>query len=321
MTADELADEGNGFAMPDAVCPLCSSETFSPSRQLRDNRTGAFEGTFTFARCDGCGLLSLRPQPDQRELAAGYVRGYGPYATDDVQVAVTPPRRARLRRAWHVLDGQATPDRFPLRGRVLDVGAGQGSNVAYLRARGVDAVGIEPNPRSVEVCQNRGLPVTYGDLETVELEEGSFDAVLLDQVVEHLLNPVGVLKLAVRALRPGGRLMVTTPNAGSLYARFFGDEWAHWHVPYHVYLYRKADLRLLFTSVGLAPERIEAVSPTFWLNMSVQARHHRSQQTGWVFPDRNFQPGLLLRLALIPPMRVLDFLGRGDCLIAVGRKS
>src|SRR5438045_3348183 len=109
MTSVELANEAHGFANPDTACPLCSSEMFSPARQLRDNRTGAFGETFTFARCDGCGLLSLRPQPDPRELAAGYVRGYGPYATDDIQHTVTSPRGAGFRRAWHALDGQATP--------------------------------------------------------------------------------------------------------------------------------------------------------------------------------------------------------------------
>lgn len=321
MTAAVPPREVHEAAATGAACPLCGGGTFSFERRLRDNRTGAFEETFTLARCEGCGLLALRPQPDPRELAAGYVRGYGPYATDDTQPVPLRQRQERLRRAWHVLDGQATPDRFSLRGRVLDVGAGQGANVAYMLARGVDAFGIEPNPRSVEVCRSRGLPVVCGDLETVELEQGSFDAVLLDQVLEHLLDPVGVLKLAVRALRPGGRLVLTTPNADSLYARAFGDEWAHWHVPYHVYLYRKTDLRRLFEVAGLVPKRVTAVSPSFWLNMSLQAWRRGSQQTGWVFPDRSWQPALPLRLLIAPPSRALDLLGRGDCLVAVGRKS
>ena len=308
-------------AEPDTPCPLCGGASYSPERSLRDNRTGVFEHRFILARCEGCGLLGLASRPAPRELAAAYVRGYGPYTGDSARRGAARRRGAQLRRLWHIYDGQATPDRFPLRGRVLDVGAGQGANVAYMRTCGVDVVGIEPNPRAVEVCQRRGLPVICGDLDTVEIEEGSFDAVLLDQVLEHLLDPVGTLRLAVRALRPGGLLMLATPNAGSLYARSFGDDWAHWHAPYHVYLYREVDLRRLFAAVGLVPERITAVSPSFWLNMSLQARRHRSQETGWIFPNRNQQPPLLLRILIAAPSRLLDVLGRGDCLLAIGRKS
>ncbi len=317
MTAAESTHES---ASTRATCPLCGGVTFSPTRRLRDNRTGAFVETFTLARCRDCGLTALHPQLDPSELAAGYLRGYGPYEADERQFVPVGPLRERLQRVWHVVDGQATPDRFSLRGRVLDVGAGQGENMAYMLARGVDAFGIEPNVRSVEVCHVRGLPVVCGDLETVELEQASFDVVVLDQVLEHLIDPVGALKLAVVALRSGGRLVLTTPNADSLYARTFGDEWAHWHVPYHVYLYRKKDIRPLFEAAGLVPQRVRTVSPSFWLDMSWQAWRRRSQKTGWVFPEKGRQPELPIRLLVAPAGRVVDLLGQGDCLVAVGRK-
>src|SRR5205807_2035915 len=147
-----------------------------------------------------------------------------------------------LRFYWHLIDGNATVDRVKLHGRILDVGANQGENVEYLIGRGHDAIGLEPNPRACEVALSRGLPVVCGTLDSADFEPNSFDAVVLSQVVEHLPNPVRAMDTVYELLRPGGRIVVFTPNIYSVWQRCFGREWAHWHVPYHVYLYGAAQL-------------------------------------------------------------------------------
>lgn len=306
-------------------CPLCSGTAFSPRASLRDNRTGAFEGRFLVARCTCCGLFGLRPLPDETDLASGYERGYGPYELPQV-LPLTPPSsrvaalQDRLRRYWHLVDGNATIDRLPMVGRVLDVGAGQGENVAWLRDRGHDVVGLEPNPRAVEICRARGLPVIQGSLESAELETESFDTVLLSQVIEHLTDPVASLGVVRRLLRPGGRVVLLTPNVEGFPARLFGLEWAHWHVPYHVYLYGPGQLRRLLIASGFGVARLHTVTPGYWLGMSFRLKRRRSQETGWTLPHDDWRVHPAARVAVAPVVRSLDLLGRGDCLIAVGVK-
>ena len=104
--------------------------------------------------------------PKEKDLLAAYRRGYGPYPSGDGgRRGGSLPAKAgtkladALRRSWHVLNGDATIDRIALKGRVLDVGAGQGENVEYLVRHGYEAVGLEPNPLAARVCEEKGLPV------------------------------------------------------------------------------------------------------------------------------------------------------------------
>ncbi|HEV3166313.1 MAG TPA: methyltransferase domain-containing protein, partial [Isosphaeraceae bacterium] len=106
--------------------------------------------------------------PKETDLLAAYRRGYGPYPRADRgrSPAKAGTRLAdAMRRYWHVLNGDATIDRLALKGRVLDVGAGQGENVEYLVRHGYEAVGLEPNPLAARVCQDKGLPVICGTLD------------------------------------------------------------------------------------------------------------------------------------------------------------
>jgi SAM-dependent methyltransferase len=308
-------------------CPVCSGTDFTDQTWLRDNRTGAFEAPFRVARCLGCGLLGLRPMPTEEELLAGYRRGYGPYARGDGgRRGVNRPANARMRladamrRSWHVLNGDATIDRIALKGRVLDVGAGQGENVEYLVRHGYQAVGLEPNPLAARVCEEKGLPVLCGTLDSVSLEPETFDTVILSQVIEHLVDPERSLDLVYRLLRPGGTVVIFTPNPQGTQARLFGRNWAHWHVPYHVYLYSPIQLRRLLTQSRFVVKRMATVSPAYWLRMSAHLWRHRSQQTGWILPAGARHFGYATRLAIAPVMRAVDGLMRGDCLLAIGAK-
>jgi SAM-dependent methyltransferase len=225
----------------------------------------------------------------------------------------------RLKSAWHRMDGMPSVDRLPIEGRVLDVGAGTGDQVAELIRLGHDAIGLEPNAQAVTVARFRGRPVHHGTAEAPPFEDASFDTVILSQVVEHLVDPIAALTSLRRLVRPGGRLIVLTPNVYGLPRRLFGREWAHWHPPYHVHLFGRTQLRRTLSQAGYQVERVATLTPSFWLNMSVQLRRHHSQRTGWVLPAGRWQPPHAVRLLLAPTTRVIDALGFGDCLVAVCR--
>jgi len=266
--------------------------------------------------------------PSQEDLLAGYRRGYGPYPSPDCgHDAVRLPigTKARfadtMRRYWHMVDGNATIDRVGLKGRVLDVGAGQGQNVEYLIRHGYETVGLEPNPLAARVCAEKGLPVLCGTLDSVSLEAETFDTVILSQVIEHLVDPRRSLDLVNRLLRPGGTVIIFTPNPKGAQAKLFGSNWAHWHVPYHVYLYGPIQLRRLLNRSRFVVHRLDTVSPAYWLSMSFQLWRHKSQQTGWALPASGRQLRYATRLAIAPLMRAIDLLKRGDCIVSIGIKA
>lgn len=100
--------------------------------------------------------------------------------------------------------------------RVLDLGCGMGGFVKLLLAQGNDAYGVDSDPGCIETCRSHNLPVVEADVVDYlnHVEPGSLDAIFSAHLVEHLPYQVtlDVIRLAHQALRPGGRLLLVTPN-------------------------------------------------------------------------------------------------------------
>jgi len=108
----------------------------------------------------------------------------------------------------------------PRGARVLDVGCGIGGLGQLLRdVRGAEVIGIEPHPARAEAARLRGLTVHTGLLDAPLLANlGQFDVILFADVLEHLVAPEEMLRLAATGLRPDGTVIASTPNV------------AHWTV-------------------------------------------------------------------------------------------
>src|SRR5262249_4293630 len=96
--------------------------------------------------------------------------------------------------------------------RVLEVGCAHGAFVALLRWAGFDATGLEVSPWVVEFARGRfGLPMLQGPIAEQGLPAGSLDVVVLNDVLEHLPDPVGTVRACAGLLRPDGLLVIQTP--------------------------------------------------------------------------------------------------------------
>jgi 2-polyprenyl-3-methyl-5-hydroxy-6-metoxy-1,4-benzoquinol methylase len=153
-------------------------------------------------------------------------------------------------------------------GRILEIGCSHGGFVAMLRSIGFDAMGLELSPWVVEFARHTfGIPVLQGLLEEQSLAEQSFHAVVLNDVVEHLVDPLATLRCCARLLCPEGILVVQMPSfpEGSsydelrdrkdLFLKLMTGEWANQH---HLHLFspratQRLFQRLHFTSMDIVP--------------------------------------------------------------------
>ena len=123
----------------------------------------------------------------------------------------------------------------PIEGkRLLDVGAGSGKFVRYLRRHRVDACGIEPSRALFDRFLSGDTAfrcVTIDD--ATRGAAGSFAIVTAFDVIEHVPDPVAFLRGIATALEPGGLFFLSTPDVDSLTAKIFGRRW-HFYHPYHV---------------------------------------------------------------------------------------
>jgi SAM-dependent methyltransferase len=105
-------------------------------------------------------------------------------------------------------------------GRVLDSGAGHGQDFQPLRELGFsgDLVGIEWSADEVDKARADGLAVVQGDLnKPLPFEAATFDCVYGLSVLEHILNPCAYIREAHRVLKPGGKLVLLTPNIATYF--------------------------------------------------------------------------------------------------------
>lgn len=102
---------------------------------------------------------------------------------------------------------------------VLDIGCGEGDVALELARRfGARAVGVDISQVMVDVCRSRGLTTERADIgcEPLPFADESFDLVYLAEVLEHLVSPDAAIRELWRVLRPGGHLLVSTPNLACL---------------------------------------------------------------------------------------------------------
>ena len=148
-------------------------------------------------------------------------------------------------------------------GTLLDVGCGSGAFLAQMAALGWRTQGIDPDPAAVASAREAGLHVrqaTLADLDTGQ-HAGSFDAITLSHVIEHLHDPGGDLRRIERLLRSGGLLWIATPNLEALGLRRFGAAWLGLDPPRHLVLFTRASLEQLVRHAGLEPLPPPAASP------------------------------------------------------------
>ena len=137
-------------------------------------------------------------------------------------------------------------------GRLLDVGCGNGQTLVRMADLGWHAEGLDTDPIAVRVARAKGLEVREGTLQSQQFASGSFDAVLMSHVIEHLHDPVSLMKECYRVLKPGGRLIVITPNIRSWGHRFYKGDWRGLEPPRHLQIFTRPSLSRLSSLAGFA---------------------------------------------------------------------
>ncbi|MFL5955211.1 MAG: class I SAM-dependent methyltransferase [Gaiellaceae bacterium] len=277
---------------------------------LRDNRFG-LAATMQVAWCPACGLgVTLDPlQPN--ELDALYAGHYVPTSEGS-----RTPSTTALARMWHRVNGTLAIADESLEGPVLDIGCHTGELLETLKARGLDVVGLEPNPAAAATVRAKGIEVIEAPIERASLPPGRFGTIVLSQILEHVHAPAELLALVRRALREDGVVVAAVPNAGGIWRRVFGTDWAHWHVPFHLWHFSPRSFRLLLTQAGFSVDVIRTRTPGEWLLMSMDAR--RNAKRG-VYQLQDFSGRFGARIAVAPAARISDLAHRGDALYAVAR--
>jgi len=122
-----------------------------------------------------------------------------------------------------------------------------------MKRLGWEVAGIEVDPKAAHIASSKfGIHVHVGDIATAPFNAKSFDVVTMSHVIEHVPEPVGFLREARRLLKPGGKIVIVTPNLQSLGARLFAADWYYLDPPRHFVLFTPRSLRLCLSKAGFS---------------------------------------------------------------------
>ena len=157
-------------------------------------------------------------------------------------------------------------DKKPAEMRLLDVGCSRGQFVDFAAQAGFNAEGVEPAPDIAAAARALGLNVLTGLLEEQHYPDAAFDVASLFEVVEHLREPLPLLRECRRVLKPGGILIISTGNAASWTVAAMGARWDYFHIEKdggHISFFNPASIAVMAQNAGFHVERIETARVKF----------------------------------------------------------
>jgi 2-polyprenyl-3-methyl-5-hydroxy-6-metoxy-1,4-benzoquinol methylase len=218
--------------VPIASCELCGYNHFDTVRP--------WLGVSEIVRCRQCGLQFVNPMPDRAYIQNLYHRaGQGGDPDTDYFLKYIRERKNRNESFTSLYERRLSDieRHCPQKGKILDLGCAAGFFLQSARNRGWQPYGIDIVPQFAEFArQDLGLvDVTCGSIDELALTPETYDAVTLWDLIEHLPQPGHLLKKIYASLRPGGVIILWTPNIKN--AVLVREEW-HGYLPdHHLYFF------------------------------------------------------------------------------------
>jgi 2-polyprenyl-3-methyl-5-hydroxy-6-metoxy-1,4-benzoquinol methylase len=279
------------------ACPYCGSAINKLAYgNVQDWAFYCAPGKWNYWECENCQSLYLNPRPTLSTIGAAYAKYFthGAYETANIGVAL----KERLKNEWwsYTLKGNIAPRLHlpkwleraispigkrigvpfgwavlatsPKKGRFMDVGCGDGQTVKVAEQLGWDAMGIEIDPVAVSSAQKNGLNIIEGTFERLAQYEQQFDCIMCSHVLEHVHTPQDLLDKLKRALKPGGILLLSLPNALSALRIHFGENWRGLEAPRHISIPAEPQLIRMLEELGfkvtsIADNGCETAEPSY----------------------------------------------------------
>lgn len=235
-------------------CPICRSSRSEPVLSHYDDRYGQPD-LFDVVVCrePSCGLAFLKQRVSDEDLSSLYSKYYHHYSKPkSLSQAVDQFRNVLKSIRDCLFNSDSLCTRMKRGQRVLDVGCGYGPSKALLQNRHIEWIGLEVDPVKVSLNKSRGLRCEQLSLqEFARTTNETFDTILINQVLEHVSEPLQFFESIRKLLSKNSRAFISTPNYNSKYRLKFHRLWIHWHIPYHQLYFNIHSLERLAQETGL----------------------------------------------------------------------
>jgi 2-polyprenyl-3-methyl-5-hydroxy-6-metoxy-1,4-benzoquinol methylase len=258
-------------------CPYCySKERTLAYKDVQDWSFYCAPGKWTYWSCKNCETLYLNPRPKEefiyKAYGSYYTHGnegrsfmkkvkeklrnecYSHWLNASIEPRLGIPKwwafllkifKARIQIPFDLEQLVALP-----KGRLLDVGCGNGETLLLARQLGWDVTGLEIDPKAAEYAKKLGLNVIEGGHEKLKNMSDHFDCVICSHVLEHVHDPKYLIKNLLNIMKNESTLILGCPNSKSSVLKEYGSFWRGLEAPRHITIPSARQLKLLLGNEG-----------------------------------------------------------------------
>lgn len=190
-------------------------------------------------------MLITSPQPKGTELSK--------YYESDDYISHTDGKRSIFEKAYHFIKNIALKNKLNLvnslqkKGKLLDIGAGTGDFLLTAKNDGWNVIGVEPSEKARSIAAKKGIELK----PVADFDDHSFDIITMWHVLEHVPDLQNQIKELKRLLKPNGAIIIAVPNFKSYDAKYYGEFWAAYDTPRHLWHFSKKAIKKLFQNENI----------------------------------------------------------------------
>jgi SAM-dependent methyltransferase len=240
-------------------CPVCDSPGINKVLAAKDYTVSA--KSFEIWQCANCSLRFTQDVPGVSEIGA--------YYKSENYISHTETNKGIVN--WLYLQVR----KFTLSGKrkliskitdlkkgwLLDIGAGTGAFVNYMSDAGWKVDGLEPDDAAIKRAASAYGLQLKSSAELFALAPAVYDAITMWHVLEHVHDLHAYIAQLKKIIKPNGRICIAVPNYTSFDAEHYGEYWAAYDVPRHLYHFSPASMKVLMEKHGLT---IDSIHPMWF---------------------------------------------------------
>jgi 2-polyprenyl-3-methyl-5-hydroxy-6-metoxy-1,4-benzoquinol methylase len=197
-------------------CNICGENNSEKFDKIKSIFPEYLTGEYTLVRCKKCGLVYINPRPSKSILMSLYTSGdycsrYQPYDMSRID------KDTETKGYTELLDNL---ENFIGKGRLLEIGMGYGLLLHAAKNRSWQVFGIETSTQQISFVKNQlNIDCSQNTFENMNFDENSFEAVVMDNVLEHMFDPKKILLKVNKILSNEGMVVIRVPNVYGFYCQ------------------------------------------------------------------------------------------------------
>ena len=237
-------------------CPLSEKKTVLKDYiNVKDHSNTQEE--FTIVSCETTGFLFTNPRPKEKDISEYYdFEDYISHTNKQIDFISKLYQKVRshtIKRKFKLISKLISSK------KILDVGSGTGEFLSYMKSKGFDTFGIEVAKKARKLSIKNHKLLVKDSLS--KLNENNFDVITMWHVLEHVYDLDGYMKKIKYLLNDKGILLIAVPNHKCFDQKYYGEYWAGWDVPLHLWHFDKESMRKISKKYGF---EITSIYPLYF---------------------------------------------------------